>query len=196
MSTSADGGNHHARVEPVAAEHEFRAQAVAALEARDWYGAYQWAKGWIGGGGGAWIIDPWLVYAASALLHRQPRIAVRSLDLALERWISDQVDRAVLLWARGVVIMRHLSDPKTAMQDLEEAARHAPDWLRLEAATTRDTSLTEAARSRKRKAAVKPAPRYAGPGSVAEKIQGPRVVRRPGTKPPVWDDIRPILTGS
>jgi len=53
--------------EPVAPEEEFRRAAVAALEARDWYGAHTAAKGWIVGGGGAWIVDPWLVYVGNAL---------------------------------------------------------------------------------------------------------------------------------
>jgi len=46
----------------------------------DWHRAYEAAKSWIVGGGGAQLPDPWLVYAASALLHGQPRIAVHSID--------------------------------------------------------------------------------------------------------------------
>lgn len=193
--SSAGGEIHNARVEPVAPDDEFRAEAVAALKARDWYAAYQWAKGWIGGGGGAWILDPWLVYAASALLHRQPRNAVHSLDLALEHWIPDRVDRAVLLWARGTVVMRHLSDPKTATPDLVEAAEHAPDWLRAEAAESLDVSRIDAEKSRKRTSSVKPAPSFGGFGSVAETVPQRQSSRQPGIRPPVWDAVEPILSG-
>jgi hypothetical protein len=66
---------------PTDLEHEYRERALRALVAGDWHDAYRWAKGWIGRGGGAWIVDPWLVYAASALLHRQPRSAIHQRPL-------------------------------------------------------------------------------------------------------------------
>jgi hypothetical protein len=95
--------------DPVAPVAEFRKEAIAALEAGDWYGSYQWAKGWISSGGGARIVDPWLVYVASALLHGHPRTAVHSTDLALKHWIPEAEDRAILLWIRGDVVRRRLS---------------------------------------------------------------------------------------
>jgi hypothetical protein len=75
--------------DPVAPGAEYRREALAALSADDWHRAYEWAKGWIRGGGGAWILDPWLVYVASSLLQGQPRTAVQSLDLALKHWIVE-----------------------------------------------------------------------------------------------------------
>lgn len=76
------------------------------------------AKGWIGGGGGAWIVDPWLVYVGSALLQGQPRSATHSTDLAVRVWIAEPANRAILRWVRGDVIRRRLNDPKTALEDL------------------------------------------------------------------------------
>jgi len=70
-----------------------------------------------------------------------------------------------------------------------------PEWLRAEAEETRDASRSQATTSRKRKPSVKPAPSFGGIGTVAEKVPGPQGVRQPGTKPPVWDDIHPILVG-
>src|SRR5690348_11496112 len=97
--------------DPLASEAEYRRMAVEALAVRDANAAHAWAKAWIGNGGGAWIVDPWLVYVASALLAGQPRNAVRSTDVALRHWIADSQDRAVLLWVRGNVVRRRLSDP-------------------------------------------------------------------------------------
>ena len=58
--------------------------------------AHRWAKGWIGQGGGAWIVDPWLVYAASAIMNGQRRNAVHSIDLAgnpsARSWASRRLD--------------------------------------------------------------------------------------------------------
>jgi hypothetical protein len=67
---------------PFQVDDEYRELAVESLDQDDWYGAYCWAKGWIGHGG-AGLLDPWLVYVASALIHRRPRTASHSVDLAL-----------------------------------------------------------------------------------------------------------------
>jgi hypothetical protein len=173
--------------DPLAPGSEYRKLAVAALEAGDWHGAYRWAKGWIGGGG-AWIVDPWLIYVASALRHGQPRGAVHSTDLALKHWIPESEDRAILLWIRGEVVRRRLNDPKTALPDLASAAESAPSWLAAQAAADREACEIEAASSRKRKPSVGPAPEYKGLGTAAETVArpSPHVV---GSRPAVWDAV-------
>jgi len=176
-------------VADLASGNEFEREALSALSADDWYGAYSWAKGWIGRGGGAWIVDPWLVYAASALIHGQPRTAVHSLDLALANWITDRQDRSILLWVRGTIVRLRLEDPKTAQADFDAAASDTPDWLRPSAEASREACAREAERSRKRKATVKPAPPHRGPQSVHETVAPPSSHRAPGTRPPVWDAV-------
>ena len=136
--------------------------AAEALAKRDWYSAYRWAKGWISSGGGAWTLDPWLVYAASALMQRQPRQAIHSLDLALKTWIDAPPDRAILLWARGEILLRWLDDPKTALLDLREAANDAPAWLRADAVASLTASERDAPKSRKPKPSVELRPAYMG----------------------------------
>ena len=75
---------------------EVRQRALDAYEERDWHAIHGWTKAWISRGGGAWTVDAWLLYVISALLHSQPRIAVRSVDIALGIWIEPPADRAVL----------------------------------------------------------------------------------------------------
>jgi hypothetical protein len=87
--------------DPRRSDDDYRRLALEALAVGDGRAAHAWAKGWIGSGGGAWILDPWLVYVASALLVRQPRNAVHSTDIALRHWISDPPDRSILPWVRG-----------------------------------------------------------------------------------------------
>jgi hypothetical protein len=174
--------------DPVAPEAEFREEAIAALDAGDWYGSYQLAKGWISGGGGAWIVDPWLVYVASALLNGQPRTAVHSTDLALKHWIPEAEDRAILLWIRGDIVRRRLNDPKTALADLASAAESAPSWLAGQAAVDRRACEIAATSSRKRKPSVGPAPDYKGPGTAAETVARPSP-HPVGARPAVWDAV-------
>jgi hypothetical protein len=179
--------------DPVAPGAEYRREALAALAADDWHRAYEWAKGWISSGGGAWIPDPWLVYVASSLLHGQPRTAVHSLDLALKHWIVEPPDRAILLWVRGDVIRRQLKDPKTAIADLAHAAENAPAWLRDTVETDRGACLNEAESSRKRKPSVAEAPDYKGPGTAADTVARPEGQRLAGARPAVWDALLPRL---
>ena len=174
--------------DPVAPEAEFRKEAIAALAAGDWYASYQWAKGWIRGGGGAWIVDPWLVYVASALLHGQPRTAVHSTDLALKHWIPEAEDRAILLWIRGEIVRRRLNDPKAALANLASAAESAPSWLAEQAAADHQACEIEASASRKRKPSVGSAPDYEGPGTAVHTVarRSPHPV---GERPAVWDAV-------
>ena len=105
---------------------ETRGRALEAYERRDWYGVYAWTKAWISDGGGAWVIDSWLLYVVSDLLHGRPKGAVHATDMTLDTWIEAPQDRAVLLWVRAYIIDHRLRDPKTAIEDYEAAARHAP----------------------------------------------------------------------
>jgi hypothetical protein len=173
--------------DPRGSEEDYRGPALAALAAGDWYGAYSYAKGWIVAGGGAWILDPWFLYAASALVHGQPRGAVHSLDLALGVWIEPIPDRGTLLWARGAIVRGRLADPKTALTDLCRAAEDAPRWLCTTAAADAEACLGEAELSRKRKPSVGAAPTYRGPGTTAETVARPRGPIVVGGRPAVWD---------
>jgi hypothetical protein len=174
-------------------EETFVSQAIAALNAGDWYDAYSTAKWWIGAGGGAWIVDPWLVYVASALVQGQPRSATHSTDLALRVWIPQPANRAILRWVRGDVIRRRLTDPKTALADLAAAAPAAPAWLMERAVADRDTCAIEARGSRKRKPSVGPAPDYRGPGTTGATVARQVSFRPDGSKPLVWDAVLACL---
>jgi len=173
--------------EPEAPQETFVRAVIDALEAQDWYEAYASAKWWIGAGGGAWIVDPWLVYVASSLLHGQPRQATHSTDLALKVWIPQPANRAILRWVRGDVIRRRLNDPKTALADVSAAAEAAPAWLIQRALVDRDACAVEADASRKKKPSVGPAPDYQGPGSTANTVARPVSTRPDGAQPYVWD---------
>jgi hypothetical protein len=154
------------------------------LAADDWHGAYSWAKAWIGSGG-AFIVDPWLAYAASAILHRQPKTAVHSLDLGLKSWIKDERDRAVLRFVRGALVLVHMKDPKTALVDLEVA--ELPVWLDGSAALTR--CRAEAPLSKKCKPSVTAAPDYAGSKSLHATVAPSHAKRKPGARSPIWVEV-------
>ena len=126
----AEGAQRPDDPETVRVAARCREQAVAAMESGDWYAAYQAAKWWVAQGGGAWAPEAWLLYAVSAVLHGQARTGVHSMDVALRNWVGDDVDREVLLWTRGSLVMRRLQDPKTALPDFEAALPTAPPWLR------------------------------------------------------------------
>ncbi len=111
-----------------AAEVECRHAAEQALRRGDWHEACLWAKSWILRGG-ARRIEPWLFYVASALQQGRPKTAVNSCDLGLRTWCEDEPSRAILRFVRGEVIRHRLNDPKTAINDLDAAARACPDWL-------------------------------------------------------------------
>ncbi|WP_200211031.1 hypothetical protein [Micromonospora coerulea] len=140
---------------------EFCEQALTCLQTGDWRGAYRWAKGWIGSGGGTHI-EPWLVYVASTLTSEKARDAVHSIDLAVGLWLPGAQDRAAMLWLRGCIVHRRLNDPRTALRDLLVAGPALPVWL----ANQRDAEIAaceEAARhSRKRVPSVKQAWSYSG----------------------------------
>ena len=170
-----------------------RREALECLAKGDWYGAYEGAKSWISIGGGAWILDPWLVYVASSLLHAQPRQAVHAIDIPLENWITDPMDRAILQWVRAAIIHRRLRDPKTALADYERASTGAPPWLHGQVMADLEACARDAERSRKRKPSVGPAPEYRG-AYAHDIIAPPQETRHsPGSVPAVWDALLPYL---
>jgi hypothetical protein len=164
---------------------EFRREIASCCERGDWHGAYLWAKGWIGSGGGEHSVEPWLVYVASAIKQSQRRTAVHAVDLALENWIAEAAPRGVLLYVRGEVIRWHLRDPSTALDDLRQAEEASPDWLRSEAIAARIACEEEARSSRKRKRSVEPAPSFAGShGPASDEVTRP---------PSLWASIHQVI---
>lgn len=184
---------HLTGMNPDAWGQKMREEALDCLSQGDWHGAYEDANSWISLGGGAWILDPWLVYVASAMLHGQPRQAVHAVDIPLENWIADPMDRANLHWVRAAIIHRRLHDPKTALADYERASATAPPWLYGQIMSDRKACTQEAARSRKRKPSVEPAPEYRG--DYAHDIVAPPQGHSPppGSVPTVWDVVLPYL---
>jgi hypothetical protein len=180
-----------ASVDPIEHGLETRRLALKAYQARDWHEIYVWTKSWIGRGGGAWVVDAWLLYVVSALLHGQPRVAVHSVDLALRTWIEAAEDRAVLLWVRATVIHRRLKDPKTAQADYTAARESAPSWLRQRIDRDAVECAEDARTSRKRKPSVTPAPELEprDRGFVA----GPTTRVEPGSIPTVWPQLLETL---
>ena len=163
-----------------------REHAEIALLADDWRGVYDWTKSWVGWGGGAWLPDSWLLYAASALLKGEPRNAVHSLDLGLGMWIEGPADRALLTWCRGVLVWAVLRDPKTALSDLEAAAGSLPAWLGMDVGSQLQACRASAESSRKRVASVKPRPSLAIPASGRDFVAPQVDVHADGDEPTVW----------
>jgi len=171
-----------------------RTMAVEALESGEWHPAYLAAKSWISAGGGALLLDPWLIYVASGILHGQPRIAVHSVDLALKAWVQDPPNRAILRWIRGRLIVDWLRDPKTAIDDFTYAEENSPEWLREEAVMTRSACIEAATKSRKRKPSVEPAPEFTGPSSDREFVERPvGLLPTPGAQPSLWELVLRII---
>ena len=173
---------------------ETKRRALDAYAVRDWLMIYDWTKSWITNGGGAWMVDAWLLYVISALLQGWPRSAVHSVDMALETWIGAPEDRAILHWVRAAVIHRRMNDPKTAIHDYEAASEAALEWLRDQLASDLVSCAADAERSRKRKPSVDPAPvfwvspgidRYTG-GPPTESVE-------PGSIPSVWFELLETL---
>ena len=170
-----------------------KAAAEEGLANRDWHRAYEAAKSWIFGGGGAYFVDPWLVYAASALLHRQPRIATHSLDVGLASWVENPVDRAILHTVRGWIVLETFRDPAVALVDFDECANSVPKWLAAAHSAGRDRARAEAPKSRKRKPSVPPAPTTIKPSTAPVRVGSK--VPTPGAVPGVWQAVIPHLPG-
>ena len=179
-----------------------KAQALAGIAADDWRDVYEWTKSWISSGGGGYLPDAWLVYAVSGLLHKQPRTAVHTIDMALQTWIGGTADRAALTWCRGLLILNHLSDPSTALLDLEDAHPSLPHWLSAGSTEALESCREAASRSRKKKASVPPRPEYDlplhrgvfSPGASGLAAFAPDVsVRCDGDEPDVWPTVAPFF---
>ena len=171
-----------------------RTEAVAGLQAQDWRPVHDWSKSWIGSGGGAWLPGPWLLYAASALLKGEPRIAVHSLDLALRVWLAGRADRAALTWLRGVLVVDQLKNPKAALVDLRESRSQLPDWLTTGADDRLAACEAATATSRMRVPSVKPRPEYSPLAATHDGVAPPVSERVDGQRPSVWDQVGPLLT--
>ena len=169
---------------------EYRRIIVEALTNGDWREAARWAKGWIGSGGGARSVEPWLADVASSLLRGEGRTAVHSCDLALKHWLERPDQRAVMYYVRGEVVRRKLRDPKTAQADFDAATPAAPDWLKV--AEAQVACREEALVSRKRKPSVEPAPACAG--NDIDVPATPTELTSLAAPPPVWAVVHQILS--
>ncbi|WP_406632986.1 hypothetical protein [Amycolatopsis sp. WGS_07] len=170
------------------APSRWRAQCVALLQDGDWHQLYKTAMSWRNDGG-AYLPEAWLMDVCSALLHRQPKTAVHSCDLALQMWVERPQDRAVLHFVRGLLIADHLGDPKTAVAGLELAAS-GPNWLGGE-----DLARVRQTTSRVRVPRAQPAPAYdqAYVDLISSSASSPRPpVPEPlpadGTQPGLWSE--------
>jgi hypothetical protein len=172
-----------------ATDDDYRRLIIECDANGDWHGTYRYAKGWIGSGGGAPLLDPWLAYVASALSHRRPRLAVNSVDLALRHWFEPLANRSVLHWVRSRVVRFRLNDPKTALSDVALAEANAPAWLLPHVVEDARACSEEATTSRKRKPSVERAPEFAG---ITPGVTEPNDA--PGTKPLLWPLVLPYLS--
>jgi hypothetical protein len=172
---------------------DYREWAAEGLIERDWRTTYDAAKGWVARAGGAWIPEAWLVYAASGVFHGQPRIGVRSIDLALSNWVNAPTDRSILLWARASITWRYLADPKTAEPDFSSAAPHVPAWLSGQLEQDQEGCQEAAAVSRKRKPTVAEAPEYADQPLAHDTVAPPAAGHTPGSEPALWSLLLPVL---
>lgn len=166
---------------------DYVTQTTLALSRGDARSAHRWAKGWIGSGGGAWLIDPWLVYVCSALIESKPRLGLHSIDLALRNWISDATDRSVLYWVRGAILYRILNDPGGASIEFSKSLASAPSWLAAEARTDLDEATSDSAARRGKHSRVPPSPEYVGPGEFGNAVPPKVTPTVVGARPKLWD---------
>jgi hypothetical protein len=169
---------------------EYERESLSALAADDWHLAYEWAKGWASNAGGR-SVQPWLVHVASALMLRQPKTAVHACDMALQRWIELEKARGLIHFVRGQVVRLHMRDPKTALADLDEAARSVPSWLADEVTAAATACRIEAEKSRKRKPSVQSAPVFAGTNGPWAPT--PIALQRVDDPPNVWSATMRII---
>ena len=168
-----------------------RERCVDLLERGDWYGLYRAAMSWRVAGGGSWTAEAWLMDVCSALLHGQPRTAVRCCDMALTTWVERPGDRLVLRYVRGLLVARHLGDPARAVDDLD-AATAGPSWLAALAVEEVAHAREAAARSRVRVPRAEPSPRFTGAHRSA--VAPPEhPLPDDGAMPPTWALVLPRL---
>jgi len=170
----------------------WRERCLAWLEADDWYMLYKTAMSWRSAGAGMWMPEPWLMDVCSSLLHRQPKTAVHCTDMALHTWVGRPGDRSMLRYVRGLLIADHMSDPRSALDDLR-AATQGPQWL---TEAHQDLArVTEAAtRSRVRKPRALPCPDFepdymdkiGAAASTPFVRPAPEQLPDDGAAPPLW----------
>jgi hypothetical protein len=163
----------------------YRAECARLVELEDWYALYRTAMEWRVVGGGSWTPEAWLADVASALLHRQPKTAVRCCDMALTTWVERPLDRLVLRYVRGALVLRHVHDPLRAVDDLAAAA-DGPSWVAGPARSDLAVAQDAAARSRVRTPRVGPSPVLTGEH---------RSDVAPAPEPATWTLLRPLLLG-
>lgn len=168
-----------------------RERCVDLLEREDWHGLYRAAMSWRVAGGGSWTAEAWLMDVCSAILHGQPRTAVRCCDMALTTWVERPGDRLVLRYVRGLLVDRHLGDPARAVDDLEAAAA-GPPWLATLAVGELPRVREAAVRSRVRAPRAGPSPRFTG--EHRSRVAPPELpLPDDGAMPPVWTVVLPHL---
>ena len=172
----------------------YLARINASLDADDWHDAYRWAKDWIGSGGGAGLLDPWLVYVGDGLGLGQTRTSIHAVDLALGTWIADDLDRGILLFVRARLIWLHLKDPKTAYTNMLMAETLAPTWLSEAVKDDLVRCEDEAGRNCRIKPTVSDPPDLQmSDFAVATLADRRSPLPAPGTEPPLWWQIYPLL---
>jgi hypothetical protein len=169
-----------------------REAAVVALETDNWRGAAVAASKLVRDGGEATTPEPWLLYAASAVLHDRPVNAVSSLDVGLRNWVHDPADRAIMLWARATLTQHQLLDPKTALRDFDAARPDCPSWLEDDLAADRKACASKARAKRQLPPEIADHPDY-DPLADRDRASAPLPGLVPGTCPSTWRSVVTVL---
>lgn len=170
-----------------------REAAVVALEAGNWRGASVAASKLVHEGGEATTPEPWLVYAASAVLNERPVNGVSSIDVGLRNWVEDPIDRSIMLWMRASLAWHQLRDPRTALADFDAARDDCPGWLAGQLASDRKRCASRARARRTLAPEIADAPVY-DPVVDKDLAATPLPGLVPGTQPSVWDAVVAVVT--
>lgn len=170
-----------------------REAAVVALQTGNWRGASVAAHKLVREGGEATTAEPWLVYAASAVLNDRPVNAVSSLDVGLRNWVHEPADRALLRWARAALVEHRLLDPKSALIDYDAAKPDCPEWLRDQLVADRKRCAGRARAKRTLAPEIAAAPDY-DPVADRDRAARPLPGLIPGTQPTVWEAVGEVVT--
>lgn len=169
-----------------------REAAFVALETGNWRGASVAANKLISDGGEATTPEPWLLYAASAVLNERPVNAISSIDVGLRNWVHGAQDRAIMHWARATVTQHQLKDPKTALLDFDAAKADCPVWLVEQLAVERKRCASKA-RARRTLAPEIAAPPDYDPLADRDRAAAPLTGLVDGTQPSVWSAVLAVL---
>jgi len=170
-----------------------REAAVVALEAGNWRGASVAANKLVREGGEATTAEPWLVYAASAVLNDRPVNAVSSIDVGLRNWVHEPAERSLLLWARASLAEHRLRDARTALVDFDAAAADCPSWWREHLVADRKRCAGRARAKRVLPPEIAAAPDY-DPLADRDRAATPLPGLVAGTRPTVWDAVVAVIT--